>query len=227
MNYSVTTGDASACGNLTETVKSKACSSATLLTDKCTDLTLDSEKNYCYELYAIYSDNPLTCTQINGDNVYSLDCVSYFAGKRKDLSICEKDSLSLNSLWACYINYSLISGDISGCAKIDPMATTNKFACSFAFAKKFGDPTACQLITDSLNQRSTCYQGVILYSNQNLDWTKCAGVVNIDWKNKCYVEAAKLRNDISICDNIESDNGRLGCRDSYETYKNSTAVQAP
>ena len=222
MNYSTATGDASACSKLKDIVQSKACSSVNLGTDQCSDLTLDSQKNYCYELYAIYSDKALVCTQINGDNVYSLDCVSHFAAERRDLSICDSDSLSLNSLWACYINYSLSTGDLAGCVKIDALATTNKYTCSSAFAQKFGDPTACQLIVNSLDQRSTCYQGAILYYNQNLDWTKCAGITNQDWKSSCYTQAAKLDSNVSLCDLIDSDYGKQGCRDSYALYKKST-----
>ncbi len=225
MNYSVTTGDSSGCSGLTNPSESKACSSVALKEDDCAGLANDSPKNYCYELLAIYSGNPLTCKQITGDNVYSLNCVSYFSEAFKDLSICDSDSLSLNSLWSCYTNYSLVTGDQAGCLKIDPLATSSKFACAFDMAKKFGDPTDCQIITFALTQRDTCYEGAILYSNQNLSWKNCAGVVNQDWQEECYTSSAKLTGDVSICDNIASDSAKLSCQDSfalYESSKNST-----
>jgi hypothetical protein len=214
-NYSIAMQDPAPCATIAEPVKSKACTSAALHSDRCADLTLDSQRNYCYELYALYTDDYLTCTQINGDNIYSLDCNSYFAARLKNLKICDQDSLSLDTLWACYTNYSLISGDPSGCQMIDKLATTNKFKCSFEFAKKYGDPTACQMISDSLAQRNTCYQGVILYSNRNLDWTKCDGVVNQIYQDKCFIEAAKIYSNVTLCDKVLEAYARESCRSSY------------
>jgi hypothetical protein len=221
MNYSVTQKDAAPCSKITDDVKSKACVSAVLRTDKCSNLALQSQRDYCYELYAIYSDDYLTCTQIAGDNMYSLDCLSYFSARLGNLALCEQDSLSLNTLWACYTNYSLISGDPAGCVKIDALATTNKFKCTFAFAEKYGDPSACQMITDSLVQRNTCYQGVILYDNANLDWTKCPAVVNTIYQDKCFIEGAKVYSNISLCDRITADYAKTSCRDSYAANKSA------
>jgi len=220
LDYGVAVNDSSVCGRIGDAVMSKACLSATLGTDKCSDLPAGAQRDYCYELWALHQDDFYICTQITGDTVYSLDCYSTFAAKLGELSICDQDSFSLNSLWACYTNYSLLSGDLSGCKKIDELATTSLFRCSFEYAKKYGDPSACQVISDSLNQRSTCYQGVIIYSNQNLDWTKCAGIVNYEWYNKCYIESAKLYNNVSLCDRIANANERQSCVDSFNTSKN-------
>jgi hypothetical protein len=220
LDYSVTLNDSSVCGSIGDAVMSKACLSATLRKDKCSDLPALSQRDYCYELWALEQDDFYICTQITGDTMYSLDCYSTFAAKRGELSICDRDSFSLNSLWACYTNYSLITGDIAGCKKIDALATTSLFRCGFEYAKKYGDPSACQVITDSLNQRSTCYQGVIIYSNKNLDWTKCKAVVNHEWYNACYTESAQLNDNVSLCDYIANANERQGCIDSFNANKN-------
>ncbi len=225
MNYSMTTGNSSACSVLTNPAESSACISATLMEDNCVSLPSDSPRNYCYELYAIYRANPIICEQIPGDNLYSLACLSYFAETLKNLSICDSDSLSTNSLWSCYTNYSLATGDTAGCTNIDPLATSSKFACAFAMAKKFGNPADCQVITFALTQRDTCYEGAILYSNQNLSWQNCEGVVNVDWQDECYTASAKLSGNVSICDNIATANEKLSCQDAfalYEASKNST-----
>jgi hypothetical protein len=219
MNYSVTMRDPNPCSRITDAIRSKACTSATLRSDRCADLQFDSQKNLCYELYAIYADDYTACMQITGDNAYSLECFSYFAARLRNLSICEQDSLSLDSLWACYTNYSLMTGDKAGCAKIDALATTSRFTCSFEYAKKWGDPSACEMITDTLEQRDSCYLGSIMSSNQNLDWRHCADVVKFQWQNKCYSEAAKLTSNISLCDRIQADYAIESCKDSYAANK--------
>lgn len=219
LNYSTAAGNSSACGLIQNPVISKACVSAIRRTDKCTDLALEAERDYCYQLYATYTGDYLVCTSISPDSLYSLDCFSLFAAREANLSICDKDGLNLNNLWDCYTNYSLLTGDLAGCRKIDPLATTHKFKCAFEYAKKFGNPAACQVIDETLKQRSTCYEGAIIYSNRNLNWTWCAQVVNFDWHNKCYTEAAKLYNDSSLCDYASEQYARTSCRDAYAANK--------
>ena len=215
MNYSAATKDSHACGLVNDTVKSKACLSAATGLDHCTDLNLSSQQDYCYELYAVYTDNHLICTEIKWDDMYSLDCDSYFAARLKNLSVCDNGLLSLNSLWDCYTNYSMISDDPSGCANIDPLASTSRFQCAFAFAKKYGDPSACVIITDSLAQRNTCYEGAIIYTSTKIDWTKCGGVVDTNYQNLCYTDAAKQYANESICDMIQQDNSVESCKNSF------------
>jgi hypothetical protein len=136
----------------------------------------------------------------------------------QNLSICDEGDIGLNELWACYRNYSLITGNLSGCQNIDELAITNQFQCVFEYAKKYGDPSACDLI-ESLSSRSTCYEGSIIYSNQNLDWHHCSNVTNFIWQNKCYTEGAKITNNISICDYPSETYARESCRTSFESNK--------
>jgi hypothetical protein len=214
LNYSITKGDTSSCSLIQNSVVAKACVSSILDSDRCYELPLISERDYCYELFAIYSNDSLTCTQISSDNTYMLDCLSTFAVRSGDLAVCDYSKLELDSRWACYTNYSLGTGDITGCQSIHPLATTNRFKCSFEFAKKYGDPSACQVI-QSLSTRETCYQGAIIYSNQNLDWRTCGNVTNFEWMNKCYGEAAKKENDIGICDYIADSSSKEACKIAF------------
>lgn len=225
IDYSVSMKDASACSNITDAVMSAACVSATLGLDKCHDLSLIAQQDYCYDLYAIASDNQLICTEMdNSFPRYSLDCYSHFAVETGNYSVCNHLMFDLDALWQCYTNYSLLSGDMSGCAQIDPLATTNRFACSFQFAEKYGDPTACQLINDTLVQRDTCYEGAILYNNTNLNWSKCAGVINYEWHNQCYSESARLYDNESLCSMIDDLNVQQSCMNSFAIAKaNSTS----
>lgn len=219
LNYSTAKKDEASCNLIQSDVVSTACRSAVTYSDKCAFLPRLAERDYCYELFAIYSDDYLTCTQITPNSVYGIDCYSIFAARRGNLSICDNDGFSLNELWYCYTNYSLMTGDMSGCREIDELAVTNKFRCSSEYAKKFGDPSACELV-ESASSRTTCYSGAIIYFNKNLDWTKCDDVTVLAWRNECFTEAAKLNDDILLCDYIEDSPERGLCKDSYLVYKN-------
>jgi hypothetical protein len=218
LNYSVTKKNSTSCSLIQNTVAATACLSAVQYTDKCSDLSMQAEKDYCYQLFAVYANDYLTCTQITTNSAYALECYSVFAARLHNLSVCDRGGFGLNERWACYTNYSLATGDLSGCEEIDELATTNQFRCSFEYAKKYGNPAACQII-GSLASRSTCYEGAIIYSNQNLDWHFCDDVTSFDWRNKCYTESAKLYDDVSLCDNIAEDFAKESCRNSYAVNK--------
>ncbi len=215
LNYSDIKKNASSCDLIQNPVVATACTGLVKRQDKCTNLQLQAQKDYCYELYAIYTSDYLECTQISSDSSYALDCFSSFAASTHNFSICKQDGLSLNSLWACYINYSLATGDLSGCLQIDRLATTNLYACASKYANKFGDPSACNIITSTLTMRTTCYEGAIIYNNTNLNWSNCLNVTNFEWKNKCYTESAKLYKDPSLCNYATAEYARQSCRDAY------------
>lgn len=218
LNYSVAKKNASSCALIQNDVAVQGCFSAVSGSDRCSDLVAISQKDYCYEIYGVYSNNYLICTEISDSNIYMTDCLSQLAARAHDPTVCKTDGMNLDNLWACYINYSLISGDISGCYLIDDLATTNKYKCASGFAQLYGDPSACNAINDNLAQRVTCYQGAITYYPQNLNWVNCANVTNFNWKNQCYVASAKKYNDVSICNNIDADFAKTSCIDSYNLY---------
>lgn len=222
LNYSFIKKNSSSCSLIQNAVVSTACISAVGYTDKCSDLPKGAEQDYCYELFAVYTDDYLTCTQITPNSVYALNCYSFFAATLHNLSICDRDDLGLNEKWSCYTNYSLNTGDLSGCEKIHKLATTSRFWCAFEYAKKYGNPAACEIISE-LGSRSTCYQGAIIYSNQNLDWQYCDDITNFNWMNKCYTESAKLYNDVSICERISDYYSRESCKSSYATNKSNSS----
>ncbi|NYZ74516.1 hypothetical protein H0O00_05205 [Candidatus Micrarchaeota archaeon] len=216
LNYSLTWRNATACGLITEATVSKACYSAIKLTDKCAELPALAERDYCYQLYATYSNDYTVCTQISAGSDYAVDCYSYFAAMRDDLSIC--DIFSLNERWDCYTHYALATGDLDGCRSVDPLATTHRFNCVFEYAKQYGNVAACDVI-EQMSSRDTCYQGTTIYSNQNLNWTYCKDVLNFDWRNKCFTEAAKLYDNVSLCDYTQDGYADEACRIAYEANK--------
>jgi len=219
LDYSMIKQDASACKVIQNPVVAAGCESAIKKTDKCDDLDLQSERDYCYEVYAIYSDDYKVCTSITQDTSYRLNCLSLFAVSEGNYSICVEGGLNLDYRWACFTNYSLLAHDLSGCEEIHELASSNKFNCVFEYAKKFGEPDACELIS-SLPTRDTCYQGAIIYSAENLQPDHCDDISDFNWRNKCYNEAAKKYDDVSICDGLEEDFAHQACVDAYDLYKN-------
>ncbi|MCI0504112.1 hypothetical protein L0Y65_05380 [Candidatus Micrarchaeota archaeon] len=210
LDYSMMSGDESGCSLIPDAVVSTACKSAVEYSDRCASLVKDAERDLCYELFAIYANDAGTCTQISFNSLYVYECFTHFAIRQRDLKLCDNERIDLNDKWGCYRNYSLATGDISGCRAIDPLASTNQFLCAFEFAKKYGDPSACEIIEIPAS-RKTCYEGAIIYSNANLDWRNCMDVTNFVWKNKCYTESAKLYADVSICNNIAEEFAKETC----------------
>jgi hypothetical protein len=206
-NYSKLLADSSACNSLPTAPTEYACKSYVLNQDKCINLPLGSQKDFCYEIYANLSGDGLICTSIQQDTIYSYNCLTSFAIKKEDLSYC--DYLSLNDRWACYTNYSFVTNDLNGCKNIDMLATTARFKCFYDFAKYYGDPSACDPIKDP-SPTITCYVAAIM-NNTNLDYTKCGAVIISQWKNKCYMQSAKLKNDSSICNFIQTESERKNC----------------
>jgi hypothetical protein len=216
LNYSFAKKNSTSCSMISDPVMAKACQSSVTFSDHCADLPAQLNKDQCYQLYATYTNDYLECTQITPESNAQLSCIEYFAAKQQDLTICSY--FMLDQRWACLRYYSLATGDLSGCRAIDPLATTNLFQCAFNYSIAYGNPAACEVINIT-GERSTCYQGSIIYQNQNLDYHYCANVTNFVWGNKCYTEAAKIDNNVSICDLIATDYARQSCKDSYAANK--------
>lgn len=218
LNYSMAESDEGACKLIQNPPVASGCLSALRGTDLCYDLGKTSQKDLCYLTYAVLSDDWLTCTSITDDTSYAIDCYSIFAARLNNISICDQDGFYLNSKWQCYTNYSLLSGNYSGCAEIHELASTHRFNCAFSYAKRYGNPAACKTIL-STSARATCYEGAILYSNQNLDWRYCADVPDYDWRHKCFSQAAQLYGDVSLCEYIDVAYAREACVTNYENYE--------
>lgn len=215
-NYSIGHGDASVCSAITSPAQKQACKSILNNGGSCDDVELPSQKEYCWELYAIYTDNLLMCSEITTESQYQLECLSHFTVSKNDLSVCDSNYLELDNLWKCYIAYSVGTGNISGCDKINRLATTNMFNCYFEYAKKYGNPHACDMM-DNPAWAETCYIGVIL-NNQKLNYTYCDDVAKTEWRNKCYIESAKINRNVGLCDYIPTEAERNGCINAYNLY---------
>lgn len=217
--------DTSICEKISLPARRTACKSIIEKTDHCKELGVKAERDLCWQIFAIESKDSATCFKITKESDYALECFSYYAAVKHDLSFCDAGGFSLDDLWKCYTNYSLNSGDLAGCDAIYnkslDYATTNIYNCYASYAKKYGDPSACNGIRD-LAQMRTCYEGSILGA-KNIDYTKCGRVQVEKWKNKCYTEYAKYNNDSSVCEYITSnENEKEMCYDAWKVYNNIT-----
>jgi len=223
-DFALKNKDKGICDLISSLARKTACKSIIEKTDWCMGLNIKAERDMCWQIFSIESDDSSICFKITKLSPYALACFSYYAAKLRDLSFCDVGGFVLDDLWACYTNYSLNSGDLAGCDAIYNKslgyATTNIYRCYANYAKKYGDPSACNGIRDLAMMR-TCYEGSILGA-KNIDYRKCADVQVEIWKNKCYTEYAKYNNDSSVCDYIAGENERKTCYGAWRTYNNIT-----
>lgn len=215
-DYALETNEEDACYEITANANRYACFSILEENDRCTELNISANKDLCWQLYATHMDDVSVCFEISDYSGYALKCFSYFAAKTGDPNLCVSGGFEFNDLWACYIDYSLESGDLEGCHRIHYLATTNQFKCYFEYAKKYGNPGACEYLTQS-STKSTCYEGAIL-GNKNLNYEYCDEIAVDIWRYKCYTEYAKFNDDPSVCDYIEKSSERGLCVDAWEVY---------
>ncbi|MEM4626212.1 MAG: hypothetical protein QXF70_02175 [Candidatus Bilamarchaeaceae archaeon] len=225
-DFALSINEKEICNMISSPARKTACVSIIEKNDRCTELNVPAEKDLCWQLYAIESKDSAVCFRISKVSRYALNCFAYYAAKMKDLSFCDASGFVLDDLWKCYRIYSLESGDLTGCDLIYNKslgyATTNIYACYAEYAKKYGNPAACNGIRD-LSQMRTCYEGSIL-GKTNIDYTKCADIQLSIWKNKCYTEYAKYNNDPTKCDYITTNKEeREACYIAWRVYNNVTS----
>ena len=130
------------------------------------------------------------------------DCYSKVVGQTKDISICEKISDHMDRKVICYKNLALSKNDSEICQKID-----------YNYFKEW-------CTTDSTKDFSICRSlknGTLYWDEAKLNDCKdmCLGAVTSDVnycekineesvKPYCYKDVAVKKNDLSICDKIES-----------------------
>jgi len=149
---------------------------------------------------------PLTaevCDSLSNDS-YKNDCYSMVVRQTKDISMCERNSNDMGRKVTCYKNLALAKNDSEICQKID----YNYFK-EWCMADSTKDFSICRSLKD----------GTLYWDEAKLDdWKNiCLGAVTGDVnycekineesvKPSCYKDIAVKRNDLSICDKIESDN---------------------
>ncbi len=202
------------CTQISNTQMKAACTYATTNSDACTQLQYQVQRDSCYSLYGEKTKDISACQLIRGDR-YLGTCFGAVAAQRNDATVCTNSGIGLEELWTCYTKAALETKNATICANIDILASNARFECAFESAKRLGDPSACQIITD-LGPRIPCYQAILIHDPSKLDPTKCDLVTHPTYKNKCYTEAAKKTGDRNYCDKIEGADERLSCVDAYQ-----------
>ena len=215
-DYALEMNAEEACNEITAMANQYACLSILDEKDRCTELNLSANKDLCWQLYATNMDDVSVCFEISDYSSYALNCFTYFAAKTRDPNLCISAGFEFNDLWNCYVEYSLGSEDLEVCHRIHELATTSQFRCYFEYAKKYGNPGACEYLTQS-STKSTCYEGAILGS-ENINYEYCDDVEVEIWRNKCYTEYAKFNDDSSVCDYITTASERETCINAWEVY---------
>ncbi|MEM4367344.1 MAG: hypothetical protein QW035_04435 [Candidatus Anstonellales archaeon] len=187
--------------NFEQVSKQTACKSL-IKEDLCKHL-VGAVKDECYYYAAIFQDYQGFCYMIKSDS-YALPCIKYFAVKNNKPELCEH--FSLDTRWACIINYSIESGDFA-CLMIDQRAKVNRFNCIYYFAKKYSRPDVCIYLDVSV--RDTCYSNAI-FQEGPLEVSHCSAMVEQGWKEKCYSYAAYRNKDPSLC-NLVSSSEKQNC----------------
>lgn len=212
--FSYRTHNSTACNQISSTQMKAACTYATTNSDSCTQLQYQVQRDLCYSLYGEKTADVSACQIIRGDK-YLGTCYGAVAVQRNNSAVCTNSGIGLEELWTCYTKVALETKNATICSNINTLATNARFECAFESAKRSGDPSACQIITD-LGPRIPCYQAILIHDPSKLDPTKCDLVTHPTYQNKCYTEAAKKTGDISYCDKIDGADERLSCVDSYQ-----------
>lgn len=212
--FAYKTQNSTICTQISGIQMKAACTYATTRSDACTQLQYPIQRDLCYSLYGEKTKEITACQLIRGDK-YLGTCFGAVAVERKDATICASSGIGLEELWTCYTKVALETRNSTVCANIDIRATSARFDCAFESAKRLGDPSACQIITD-IGPRIPCYQAILIHDPSKLDPSKCDLVTHPTYQNKCYTEAAKKTGEVSYCDKVDGADERLSCIDAYQ-----------
>ena len=210
LNYSRITGTIDACNQLPLVADQYGCWAEASHMDECANLSIKSQEDLCYDVYAMQTGNSQLCQNITPDNLYQTQCLSYFAVKLGDYKICN-EGLAIDNRWNCYINYSLATGDRSGCDAIDPLAGSAEFTCYYDYAIQWGNPSVCGEFAGDPDEMAECFIGAMVTNNTKLNYSYCADINVTSWQNQCYDDAAMLYNDSSICSYLTDQNDQDSC----------------
>ena len=201
MDYAFEFRDKGACEML-EYAKREGCLSSLDYDDRCRDLEEQSYKYQCYYIFALGEGNPTNCYNINGNfgSEIAYQCFTHFAIAYDNPALCE--AILVTKRWDCYTEYALETGNKQGCYSIDTRAPVSRENCFNSYAYAYDDLASCNEIGTEY-VRQICYSALI-FSAVELTPAECNGIILPEWKDKCYQELAKLEDDKTYCNYIES-----------------------
>ena len=212
--YAQQTKNSNACSDLGIRFKQNACVSVALKKDECVNLPKEDEIDACKEAYAVRTNQSDECNYLTKkDTIYAVNCYAYFAKRDKNPAIC--DGAELLKRWDCYRKYAKDTGDLQGCIQISKFAPLSKEHCFIDIGKEYGNPQACEHLDFDPGSRDVCYRASI-QDNLKLRHEKCANLSSDEWDVRCYTNAAKLEQNVTICDLQENQVDVNFCRTNYK-----------
>jgi hypothetical protein len=208
LSYAELENDANPCYGIDSAVKKQVCINLVKKEDKCGDLLLASQIDYCRQLYAIRTNQSALCDKISQDTSYSYECYTHFATQEKNINYCKK--LSLNDEWKCYKMYAIAANDVTGCDKIDKYASSSRYRCFLEFADTYNNASACEYVEDP-GQKVECYYIAIGFNGEIYPPENCAGVEVTAWRDNCYRTLAQRTKNVTLCDYVLTEGIKKQC----------------
>ncbi|MEM4272326.1 MAG: hypothetical protein QXH30_01945 [Candidatus Bilamarchaeaceae archaeon] len=211
LDYAFAFREEGACMMLSNsTGKMEGCLSALQFTDRCKNLPT-SHKELCYYTYALGTNNPLFCYNIENDqSKIAYQCFTHFAIANHNDALCQ--AIFVLDRWNCYMEYALTTGDKNGCYDIDVHAPDSREICFREYAYAHDDATACNEMTTEY-MRQICFSSTIFGAHE-LTLQECSGIRLPEWQDKCFQELAKRTGEKTFCNYIGSETVKYNC-DAY------------
>lgn len=194
--YALNKSDSAACGQIpaTEPAAKAACNAiARHDASYCERDGNSVVADYCYQIYAKRTDTLAACDLATLGSPYRNDCYNYFASKMLDQTICKKAAPE-ELRDQCYMNYSITTSSPQACEKV--INSLNRAKCYITTAKVNGNPAACLGLY--YQDRKNCYN--IVFSGTGVsNPAYCAQIDDSLWKDKCYINAAEIFKNASLC----------------------------
>lgn len=183
-----------------------------------TEINVNSARDSCF--FEIVPRTIETCTKIsyidNRDN-----CLMYI--EPIIMEVCDSISESTRShntpKDSCYNTLAQEKIDDSICDKINHN-TGMKSECYMNVGILKKDPKVCEKINDSSYHLTYTNRCIGAATN---DISKCGDKITAESKY-CYIDIAKSKNDLSICDMIESENFKANCYREIADLRNDSSL---
>ncbi len=209
--YAKNTTDKNACGAITDEKERYYC--LAMLegsAQTCKQASLPAIRDWCAQKTAIALGNVNGCAVAAEGTDYRNNCYLYFAIKENDSTIC-KLSAPEERRDDCYVNYSVRTKTVDACPKV--VETLNRISCYYRAARENFMPSLCNPLQIE-GQRRDCYSMSILNDNGPVP-SDCQSVENLDWKDKCYRNAAYKTYNQTLCGFIRPGSDKDYCENLF------------
>jgi len=206
--YALNKSDNTACGQIpkTELAAISACNAiAKRDASLCENGGNSVVADYCYQIYSIRMGNLPSCDLATLGSPYRNDCYNYFAAKLRDPEVCKRAAPE-ELRDQCYMNYSITTSSPTVCEKV--INTLNRAKCYITTAKVNGNPTACTGLY--YQDQKNCYN-IVFTGTGVKNPAYCSQIDDALWKDKCYINAAEIFRNVSLCKFVQDADQNAKC----------------